>query len=160
MRELAFNVQPNHPIGLLINYVRALEIEETAVPQKALNYINDWYKSSSKVQLLIVNSTRGVAIVLFQPNVLACAAIRLACLDLKISLPLDPPWYLIFDVFQEEDLLKCQEAILQVYNISFDRALPMVPFELKIFQETFNCNSQRNHNYHRNRTNRDVYKSE
>ncbi len=81
---------------------------------------------------LFDSSSHGIANLLFQPNVIACAAIQLTCAKLKVELPQNPLWYLVFDV-EQAALEACVQEMGHVYQILFDLALPLVPSELKVF---------------------------
>jgi cyclin L len=111
LRELGFHLEVYLPYGLLINYCRVLQlllpddalnsppdasmhqpvISDLKVTQRALGYLNDSFYTPAHL--------------LFQPNVLACAAISLACRDEKLKLPEHPPWYHVFDTFERGDVL-------------------------------------------------------
>lgn len=106
LRELGFHLEVHLPYGLLINYCQVLQLllpEESSndhsipntkpmsasylkLTQQALGYLNDSFYTPAHV--------------LFQPNVLACAAISLACQDEGVKLPMNPPWYHVFDTFE------------------------------------------------------------
>lgn len=103
LRQLGFHVQPRHPIGLLANYLNALELsEDPRVAQRAINLIND--------------ALRGVAYACWPPEVIACAAIAEAAEFVGgIELPDAPRWHLVFDVAQV-DLVDCQRAMKTVYR--------------------------------------------
>ncbi|KAJ1339002.1 hypothetical protein BSLG_006141 [Batrachochytrium salamandrivorans] len=82
--KLGFNVQVQHPHGFLINYLQSLDLAHSnELVQRAWNYLND--------------SGQTLAVVLFQPSTIAAAAIYYAAEDLKILLPHQPPWWLVFD---------------------------------------------------------------
>ena len=111
LRELGFHFQFYLPYGLLIHYCQVLQLllppEEQFkysekdpkslanastranlnVTQRALGYLNDSFYTSVHM--------------LFQPNVLACAVISLACQDEKVPLPMNPPWFHMFDTFEK-----------------------------------------------------------
>lgn len=109
LRELGFHVQPRHPIGLLANYLNALELsDDPRLGQRAVNYTND--------------ALRSITYVCWQPAVIACAAIRLAAADLDVVLPKNE-WYSVFDV-QCDELEGCEKVIQTVY--SFDYTIDML----------------------------------
>lgn len=126
LRELGFHVQPASPVGLLLSYMKILEITENLeVAQMALNYLND--------------SLKTVAYVLFQPHVLAVSSIALALDRSSLSNELLPspndliaPWYTLFDV-NETELIDCKKIIMTVYNRELDILLPLTKEELAIF---------------------------
>lgn len=104
LAKLAFNVHVEHPHGFLLNYISSLGLSEIPkFAQKALNYVND--------------SLCTVAPVLYQPKVIACAALYLAVNDFaEISLPLNPPWYRVFDA-ELEDLELISMLVLSSYTV-------------------------------------------
>lgn len=112
LRELAFRVQPWHPAGLVVNYLRALEIEDQKLAQLSVNYMNDGMAS--------------VACICYQPPVMACAAIGLAVSDLSVNLPDNPPWFEVFDV-KKLEMVHCMQLINDVYSISLDVSLFLAP---------------------------------
>lgn len=126
LRELGFHVQPASPVGLLLSYMKILEItEHLDVAQVALNYLNDALKTS--------------AYVLYQPHVLAVSSISLALDHLSLADELLPsprdliaPWYSLFDV-NETELVECKKVIMTVYNRELDVLLPLTKEELTIF---------------------------
>lgn len=108
LRELGFMVQPHHPISLIANYLKALEIDNPKIAQRTINYAND--------------SFRSVACVCYQPPVLACAALTLAAIDFSLPLPMDLPWFEIFEVSNSQ-LQHCIDLIKEVYTIPLDVSL-------------------------------------
>lgn len=121
---LGFHVQPRHPVGLLANYLNALELsEDPRVAQRAINLVND--------------GLRGVAFVCQQPATIACAAVEWAATQLNINLLSDDtPWWSVFDV-QWTDLQMCQRLLLDVYNIAdLDIKIPLSIDEFDSLQTT------------------------
>ena len=110
LRALGFYVQPRHPTGLLVNYLNALEVVDPRLAQRAVNYVND--------------AGGSVVYICHQPNVVACAAIRLAAKDFQMELPKDPEWFRVFDV-EEKELAKCCELICSVYTFKLDPTLSL-----------------------------------
>ena len=108
LRDLGFDVQPRQPVGLLVNYLNALEIVDPRLAQRAVNYVND--------------GMRSVACVCFQPHVMASAAVALAAQDFEFPLPEEPSWTDVFDVGRD-DLLKCQELMRSVYKLRPDTSI-------------------------------------
>lgn len=136
LRELGFHVQPASPVGLLISYMKILEItsnsEHPEIPQIALNFLNDALKTN--------------VYVLFQPRILAVSAISLALDRLNLNFLLPPPesltfpWYSLFDV-NETELVACKLIILTVYDREMDTLLPLVKEELAIFTQSIKSNT-------------------
>jgi hypothetical protein len=58
-----------------------------------------------------------------QPHVIAAACIALAAQDLQVALPVDPPWYRVFDV-ELQDLKQVTEQIRGLYTIRLRWDLP------------------------------------
>ncbi|KAI7823645.1 cyclin-like protein [Kickxella alabastrina] len=97
LRKLGFNVQVELPYGLLVNYLRSLELtEHPSVPQLAWNYLNDLLRTP--------------VYVCFQPETIACGAIYLAAHESQVRLPESPPWWVIFDA-NGEDVAQVAKAI-------------------------------------------------
>lgn len=122
LRDLGFHVQPRQPVGLLANYLNALELsDDPRLSQRAINYIND--------------GMRGVVAVCHQPHVIACAAIELAAEDLKVELPEEPRWYRVFDV-ERKDLEEASRLIKIVYEtVTSPKEIPLDANELGKYNE-------------------------
>ncbi|ORX54488.1 cyclin-L1 [Hesseltinella vesiculosa] len=120
LKQLGFNVQVQLPYSLMINYLRILDLEEDEkIPTVAWNYLND--------------SLRTVAHVAYAPEVIAVAAIWLACRQQGIKLPTDAgnEWWLLFDV-SELDFKTVGTMIMVLYQQPIDRlALPLTTIDLK-----------------------------
>ncbi|KAJ1798893.1 hypothetical protein LPJ75_006764, partial [Coemansia sp. RSA 2598] len=116
LRKLGFNVQVELPYGLLVNYLRSLELtDHPSIPQLAWNYLND--------------SLRTPVYVCFQPETIACAAIYLAAYECKLRLPSSPPWWIIFDA-NGEDVVQVAKAIKALYLRDWPKVLPLDGVEL------------------------------
>ena len=110
--SLGFNVHVQHPHGYVVNYLQVLGLTaptpsmKEAPLQRAWNYVND--------------CSRTPAVVLFQANVLATAAIFLACRDLGIPLSTKSQWWQVFDTQWPQ--IQIIAAILQscLYSDAFD----------------------------------------
>ncbi|KAJ2785255.1 hypothetical protein GGI18_003360, partial [Coemansia linderi] len=89
LRRLGFNVQVELPYGLLVNYLRCLELtEHPLIPQLSWNYLNDLLRTP--------------VYVCFQPETIACGVIYLAARKCGVSLPASPPWWIVFDANEED----------------------------------------------------------
>lgn len=97
LSTLGFRVQPRHAVGLAAHYLYALSFDKEC-SQLVINYLND--------------SLYSPAYILFQPNVIACAAISLAVG--KQAMPLS--WNLVFGA-NLEDVENCVKSINHVYEI-------------------------------------------
>ncbi|KAJ2310919.1 hypothetical protein H4R23_002436, partial [Coemansia sp. Cherry 401B] len=119
LRHLAFNVQVELPYGLLVNYLRSLELtEQPRVPQLAWNYLNDLLRTP--------------VYVCFQPETIACGAIFLAAHTCNVALPTAPPWWAVFDA-SEEDVLTVAKAIRALYLHRPPCTMPLSGRELEIY---------------------------
>ncbi|KAK9709946.1 hypothetical protein K7432_008695 [Basidiobolus ranarum] len=117
LTKLAFNVQVQLPYGLLINYIRSLDLtNHPSFPQVAWNYLND--------------SLRTNVYVCYQPPTIACAMIFLAARTCQIKLPLSPPWWEVFDA-SIEDMENISGHILNVYRKKLPSNLPLTSSELE-----------------------------
>lgn len=76
--------------------------ENTKLLQKAWNYMND----SLKTPVFLFHQAQNIA----------CSCIYLASLNLKIPLPINPPWWLIFNV-KENELIDISKQILYLYTL-------------------------------------------
>ncbi|KAJ2635641.1 hypothetical protein GGF40_003486 [Coemansia sp. RSA 1286] len=116
LRKLGFNVQVELPYGLLVNYLRSLQLtDHLEIPQLAWNYLND--------------SLRSPVYVCFQPETIACAAIYLAAYESRLRLPASPPWWIVFDA-NGDDVVQAAKAIKALYLRSWPRVLPLDAAEL------------------------------
>ncbi|KAJ2653129.1 hypothetical protein IWW40_000783 [Coemansia sp. RSA 1250] len=118
LRRLAFNVQVELPYGLLVNYLRSLELtDQTQVPQLAWNYLNDLLRTPIYV--------------CFQPETIACGAIFLAAHTCSVPLPASPAWWTVFDA-NDEDVITVAKAIKALYHRPMPRIMPLSPKEMEL----------------------------
>ncbi|KAJ2781331.1 hypothetical protein H4R18_002959 [Coemansia javaensis] len=116
LRRLGFNVQVELPYGLLVNYLRSLELTDQArVPQLAWNYVNDLLRTP--------------VYVCFQPETIACGAIYLAAHECSAALPMSPPWWVLFDA-SGEDVVMVAKAARALYLRPQPRIMPLTEDEL------------------------------
>jgi len=102
LKELGFCVYVKHPHKMITMYLKVLEKErEKDLVQTAWNYMND--------------SLRTDIFLRFTPETIACACIDLAARTLQISLPKNPPWFIIFGAKQEE-IHYIMISILRLYK--------------------------------------------
>jgi hypothetical protein len=114
LRELGFHVQPRHPIGLLANYLNALELDDPRLAQRAINLTND--------------GLRTVAYVCWQPAVLACAAVNRAAEECGVTLP--DRWAEVFNV-EKEEMEKCTQVLSNVYKMKLVFDIPLISDDLE-----------------------------
>lgn len=119
LSELGFHVQPDQPVGLLINYLNALEMSsDVRVAQRALNYLND--------------GLRTVVYLCYPSPVIACAAISLAADDFGVEVPEgEPHWWVVFDVHSMKQLQQAKNVIRSAYSYKVDfTGVPLTREEL------------------------------
>jgi len=113
LKNLAFYVNVQHPHKLVVSFLHMLEARDhPTIPQLAWSYVNDRYVGTLRHWSAFVRAAhrddrwgRAHAIysflsnvhVRYQPNAIAAAAIMLACREAKHPLPLNPPWWLLFE---------------------------------------------------------------
>ncbi|CAF3242976.1 unnamed protein product [Rotaria sp. Silwood2] len=102
LKELGFCVYVKHPHKMITLYLKVLEKErEKNLVQTAWNYMND--------------SLRTDIFLRFPPETIACACIDLAARTLQISLPKNPPWFIIFGT-KSDEIHYIMIAILRLYK--------------------------------------------
>jgi cyclin L len=102
LKRLGFRVQIQSPHPLLINYLQLLSLSShPIIPQDSWNNLND----------LLITSLPAT----HPPNVLAASCIYLSCWEEGKAIPLTPrPWWELFDVEKEEQLLDISREILKL----------------------------------------------
>ncbi|RKP09450.1 cyclin-L1 [Thamnocephalis sphaerospora] len=91
---LGFDVHVQLPYGLMVNYLQAMGLAGNhALAQRAWNYLND--------------ALRTPVYVLYQPHVLACAAVDLATRHCRVPMPTSPPWWEVFEAEADEIRAVC-----------------------------------------------------
>jgi cyclin L len=100
LKELGFCVHVKHPHKLIVVYLQYLGFsEEVELLQQAWNFMNDSFRSDVFVR--------------YQPETIACACIALAGRKLNINMSTSPPWFVIFNV-KEEDLI---DACFRIHGL-------------------------------------------
>ncbi|KAI9034354.1 cyclin-like protein, partial [Hyaloraphidium curvatum] len=111
LRGLGFNVQVQHPHGIMVNYLQSLGLSSNReLCQKAWNCLND-----QRAHLLTRRARLRTPISVAYPvHTVACAAIWLAARQIGIALPTVPPWWQVFDA-ELEDLETISLILLDLY---------------------------------------------
>ncbi|KAI8927282.1 cyclin-like protein [Entophlyctis helioformis] len=120
--KLGFNVHVQHPHGFMVNYVQSLDLARNhALVQHAWNFLND--------------CGHTLAMVLFQPPVIAAASIALAARETGVVLPTSPPWWDVFDATWDEiDMV--MGLVCSLYN---EKLPPSLPIDVAIKAGTNGC---------------------
>lgn len=98
LRQLGFMlfwIPQHHPHRFLLYFVRVLDFNDSKLMQTAWNYAND----CSRLDMCL----------LYEPQVMACAAVHLACLREGVSMPSQEWWTTFCGT-------NCADAIAQVCN--------------------------------------------
>lgn len=105
LKRLGFQAQVASPYGVLVNYLRVLELAAREdVVKKCWGYVNDLLQTPFPA--------------LYPHTTLACAAIYLTCRTLspQLALPIKPvPWWAHFDA-TEEEILVVAKGLLALYK--------------------------------------------
>merc|ERR1719263_47180 len=107
LRELGYVLYLllEHPHKYVIQFVKSMvrspQSRVAELAQKAWSYLND--------------STRTVLCCMYAPHQVTTASIYLAACDMKIKLPLNPPWWTLFDT-EFHDLECIARTILALYQ--------------------------------------------
>ena len=89
-------------LQLIVMYLQILMLADSKhLMQKAWNYMND--------------SLRTEVFLRYSPETVACACIYLSARVLRIPLPKNPSWFIIFGV-KEEDIIDVCRRIVNLYN--------------------------------------------
>ncbi|KAI8815294.1 cyclin-like protein [Cladochytrium replicatum] len=100
--KLGFNVHVQHAHGFMIYYLSSLGLTDRHdLVQRAWNYLND--------------SLRTNVYVCYQPPTIACAAIMLAARDTAVKMPMQPPWWQLFES-DHEDMENIAGHILSLFK--------------------------------------------
>ncbi|RUS32899.1 cyclin-like protein [Jimgerdemannia flammicorona] len=124
LKRLGFNVHVQLPYGLMVNYLRVLNLtEHERIPNRAWSYLND------STQTLSLRTPIHVA---YPPPTVACAAIWLAARDEKVRLPESPsPWWELFDA-ELEEVRTAAAHVVRLYRRRLDRPiLPLTSAEVE-----------------------------
>ncbi|TIA87792.1 hypothetical protein E3P81_03769 [Wallemia ichthyophaga] len=106
LKRLGFDVYVQQPYALLINYIKMIDMLNTAnIPQRAWSYLNDSLLTPTHV--------------LFSSTTIACACLDLACRDAGVQLPTTSDgkvqWYQLLDCPLEE--MECVQLwLLRTYT--------------------------------------------
>lgn len=123
LRELGYVVYLllEHPHKYVIQFVKSMvrspQARVAELAQRAWSYLND--------------STRTVLCCMYAPHQITTASIYLAACDMKIKLPIDPPWWQLFDT-ELQDLESIARTMLSVYRQPVARYIS-VPVKLDPF---------------------------
>lgn len=115
-------------LQLIVMYLQILMLAENKpLMQKAWNYMND--------------SLRTEVFLRYSPETVACACIYLSARVLRITLPKNPSWFVIFGV-KEEDIIDVCKRIVNLYNRgkvseSFASCLSKYVAEMKFYNDFF-----------------------
>jgi hypothetical protein len=124
LRAIGFQTFKQLPHGILINYLKALELlgkpEYKRTCQRAMNYLNDAFRSPK--------------LALASPFLISCVAIDRAARHHQLELPLD--WHKVFDIEITDLMEGCRQLDL-IYKWRFVDSLPITPQELEIFREEY-----------------------
>ncbi|XP_060534373.1 cyclin-L1 [Cylas formicarius] len=102
LKELGFCVHIKHPHKIIVMYLRVLGFQDNQkLMQYSWNYMND--------------ALRTDVFVRYQPETVACACIYLTARKLRLPLPRNPQWFLIFGV-SEREIRDISVRILKLYN--------------------------------------------
>lgn len=134
LAQLGFHLSaiPN-PTILLVNYLRALQ---SASSSSAMTDDGGWKEFSQDALALLNDSGWTVACLRWPSRVLAAACIKATAEERGMLLPMNPPWFAVFDVVAE-DLEACQRFLGRTYQIKLDTQLPLTPVELKVYGSVF-----------------------
>ncbi|XP_050414374.1 cyclin-L1 isoform X1 [Patella vulgata] len=102
LKELGFCVHVKHPHKIIVMFLQVLECQQNKrLVQCAWNYMNDSFRTDVFVR--------------YHPETIACACIYLAARQLQIALPINPSWFGLFQVDEEEIQQICL-TLLYLYS--------------------------------------------
>ncbi|KAG0240768.1 cyclin-like protein [Mortierella sp. GBAus27b] len=89
LKKLGFNVHVQLPYGIMVNYLKVLELtEHPTIPQRAWGFLNDGLRTSIYI--------------CYQPPTIACSVIWLAAREAGVPLPTTPAWWEVLDADLED----------------------------------------------------------
>eukprot|EP01047_Picozoa_sp_COSAG01_P078488 COSAG01_NODE_14519_length_1444_cov_1.747212_2_plen_210_part_00 len=99
LRELGFTVHVEHPHKFVSSFMNFLGMRDGELVQIAWSLMNDSMRTDLCVRV--------------KPEAIACGCIAMAARKLAHALPLDPPWWHVFDVPKEQiDLVTAETLAL------------------------------------------------
>ncbi|ODN05484.1 Cyclin-L1 [Orchesella cincta] len=125
LKELGFCVHVKHPHKLIVIYLQQLTYDnESEFVQLSWNYMSDALRSNVFVR--------------YTPEAIACACIYLSARILKIPLPNNPPWFVIFDTTEAQIVDIC-ENILTLYDrpkVNYEQLEKKLEQLIKAYQDS------------------------
>eukprot|EP01118_Nematostelium_gracile_P018865 TRINITY_DN8535_c0_g1_i1.p1 TRINITY_DN8535_c0_g1~~TRINITY_DN8535_c0_g1_i1.p1 ORF type:complete len:456 (-),score=89.12 TRINITY_DN8535_c0_g1_i1:63-1346(-) len=137
LQTLAFEMTIEHPYKYLLKFVMQISGDKT-LAQTAWNFINDSLRTTLCLQ--------------HKPDMIAAAAIHLAAKFLKYTLPMEPPWYEVFNV-KLEILQQIGNQILDLYDNNFDPIVAATNPNQNKRPQNSQSNSQNKHPKHSSNSN-------
>lgn len=119
LKRLGFQTQVQLPFGELINYLKVLELSgNDEFIGRCWGYVNDmWVPSRAAHRADTLARLQTPAPALYSQSTLAVSAIYLTARTLEppINLPLEPPWWTLFDA-TEQEILGILTPLLALYK--------------------------------------------
>ena len=113
LKQLGYQVHIQHPHGLLINYIKQLDlIHNKRLLQRSWAYLNDSYRTSIHIE--------------HYPPAIASGMIELAAASLDLSLLTEngPLWYTYFET-NEEEIKLIKEKMFDLYSQIPIKGIPL-----------------------------------